>query len=113
MAVEVPDVTPEDVAGLIQAGALLLDVREPDEWEAGHAPAASHVPMREVPARVDELPTDRRIVAICRSGGRSRAVAEVLIGAGFDVVNVEGGMRAWEAADLPIETDDGSPGTVA
>jgi rhodanese-related sulfurtransferase len=113
MAVEVPEVTPEDVAGLVEAGALLVDVRELDEWQAGHAPAASHVPMREVPGRIDELPTDRCIVAICRSGGRSRSVAEALIGAGFDVVNVEGGMRAWEAADLPIETDDGFPGTVA
>ena len=54
----------------------------------------------------------RRIVAICRSGARSRTVAEALVGAGFDVVNVGGGMRAWEAADLPIETDDGSPGSV-
>jgi rhodanese-related sulfurtransferase len=113
MEVVVPEVAPEDVAGLVEAGALLLDVRELDEWQAGHAPDASHVPMREVPGRVDELPADRRIVAICRSGGRSRAVAEVLIGAGLDVVNLEGGMRAWEAADLPIETDDGSPGTVA
>ena len=73
MEVVVPEVTPEDVAGLVQAGALLLDVREPDEWQAGHAPGASHVPMREVPAHLDELPTDQRILAICRSGGRSRA----------------------------------------
>ena len=69
--------------------------------------------MREVPDHLDALPSDKPILAICRSGGRSRAVAEVLITAGFDVVNVDGGMRAWEAADLPIETDDGSPGTVA
>ena len=87
-------------------------MRELDEWQAGHAPGALHVPMREVPARVEDLSIDRRIVAICRSGARSRAVAEALVGAGFDVVNVEGGMRAWEAADLPIETDDGSPGSV-
>jgi rhodanese-related sulfurtransferase len=112
MTVEVPDVAPEEAAGLVSSGALLLDVRELDEWQAGHAPGALHVPVREVAARVEELPTDRRIFAICRSGARSRAVAEVLVGAGFDVVNVGGGMRAWEAADLPIETDDGSPGTV-
>ena len=61
---------------------------------------------------VEDLSTDRRIVAICRSGARSRTVAEALVGAGFDVVNVGGGMRAWEAADLPVETDDGSPGSV-
>ena len=112
MTVEVPDVAPEDAVELVTAGALLLDVRELDEWQAGHAPGALHIPMREVPAHVEELPTDRRIFAICRSGARSRAVAEVLVGAGFDAVNVGGGMRAWESADLPIETDDGSPGTV-
>ena len=112
MTVEVPDVAPEDAVELVEAGALLLDVREPDEWQAGHAPGAMHVPMREIPARVEDLSTDRRIVAICRSGARSRTVAEALVGAGFDVVNVGGGMRAWEAADLPIETDDGSPGSV-
>ncbi len=113
MTVEVPEVTPEETAALVAAGALLLDVRDAEEWQAGHAPLAMHVPMREVPARIDEIPSDRHIVAICRSGGRSRAVAEALIGAGFDIVNVSGGMRAWEAADLPIETDDGSPGVVA
>ena len=79
---------------------------------AGHAPAALHVPMRQVPTHLAELPRDRRIVAICRSGVRSRAVAEVLTGEGFDVVNVAGGMQAWEVADLPIQTSDGAPGTV-
>jgi rhodanese-related sulfurtransferase len=113
MAVEVPEITPEETSALVAAGALLLDVREVDEWQAGHAPTAVHIPMRDVPARIDEIPGDRRVVAICRSGGRSRAVAEALIAEGFDIVNVSGGMRAWEAADLPIETDDGVPGVVA
>jgi rhodanese-related sulfurtransferase len=69
--------------------------------------------MREISTRLDELPRDRQIVAICRSGGRSRAVAEALGGAGFDAVNLAGGMRAWEAAGLPVETDTGAPGVVA
>ncbi|HXY92631.1 MAG TPA: MBL fold metallo-hydrolase [Acidimicrobiia bacterium] len=114
MTVEVPEVDPVAGAALVDAGAQLLDVRELDEWAAGHAPTASHMPMREIPARVEELPRPpQRIVAICRSGGRSRAVAEALLGAGFDVVNVEGGMRAWQAAGLPIQTDDGAPGRIA
>jgi rhodanese-related sulfurtransferase/glyoxylase-like metal-dependent hydrolase (beta-lactamase superfamily II) len=113
MTVEVPEVSPDEGATLVDAGALLLDVREPDEWVAGHAPSATLVPMREIPSRLDDLPRDRRIVAVCRSGGRSRAVAEALVGAGYDVVNLAGGMRAWEAAGLPLETDDGGPGVVA
>jgi rhodanese-related sulfurtransferase/glyoxylase-like metal-dependent hydrolase (beta-lactamase superfamily II) len=113
MTTAVPEITADDGAALADDGAVLLDVREADEWIAGHAPGATHVPMREIPSRVEELPRGRRIVAICRSGGRSRAVAEALIGAGFDAVNLTGGMRAWEAAGLPIETEHGAPGVVA
>ena len=111
--VEVPEVTPQQATELVEAGALLLDVREPDEWTSGHAPGAVHIPMREMPNRVSELDSGRRTVAICRSGGRSRAVAEALNGNGFDVVNLAGGLRAWEAAGLPVETDSGDAGTVA
>jgi rhodanese-related sulfurtransferase len=68
--------------------------------------------MREVPARIDELPSDRRVLAICRSGARSRAVAEALISAGYDAYNVAGGMRAWAAADLPVEAAGGVSGEV-
>ncbi|HEY7104938.1 MAG TPA: rhodanese-like domain-containing protein [Acidimicrobiia bacterium] len=109
---DVPEVTPEDVGALLEAGAVLLDVREQGEWDAGHVPGASHLPMREVPGRIDEIPADRRVIALCRSGARSRAVAEALIGAGYDAVNLAGGMRAWAAADLPVETDAGVPGEV-
>jgi rhodanese-related sulfurtransferase len=98
---------------LVDDGALLLDCRQPDEWEAGHAPGAVFIPMREVPERVAELPRDRRIVAICRSGSRSGRVTEFLVGEGYDVVNLAGGMKAWAAEGYPVETDDGSPGVVA
>ena len=95
-----------------RCGALLLDVREPDEWAAGHAPGARAMPLGQVQGRVDELPKDRRIVAICRSGGRSASVTEALNAWGFDAVNLAGGMRAWAAAGFPVETDDGGPGAV-
>jgi rhodanese-related sulfurtransferase/glyoxylase-like metal-dependent hydrolase (beta-lactamase superfamily II) len=110
---EVAAVDPDQGNALVEEGALLLDVREPDEWEAGHAPAAVHVPMKEVQARQLELPKDRRIVAVCRSGGRSAAVTEALNAWGYDAVNLGGGMQAWEGAGLPIVTDEGAPGTVA
>jgi rhodanese-related sulfurtransferase len=108
----VPEVSAEDGHRLVEEGALLLDVREADEWDAGHAPGALWMPVGEVAARVHELARDRRIVAICRSGARSRAVAEALLGAGYDAVNLDGGMRAWASEDLPVVASDGLPGTV-
>ncbi len=108
----VPEVDAVEGRALVDGGALLLDVREPDEWEAGHAPDAQFLPLGQVQARVDELPTDRRIVAICRSGARSATVTEALNAWGYDAVNLAGGMRAWAGAGLPVVTDDGSPGAV-
>ncbi len=92
--------------------ALLLDVREDDEWAVGHAPGATHIPLGQLAARTSELPPGRAVLAICRSGNRSRTAAEQLSAAGYDVANVGGGMQAWQRADLPTTTDDGAPGTV-
>lgn len=112
-----PDHTPEDIApteaaARIDSGeALLLDVREADEWAAGHSPAATHMPLGQLdPAAV---PRDRPVITICRSGGRSAKAAAALSAAGHQVSNLDGGMNAWAAAGLPVLTDDGSPGTVA
>lgn len=90
--------------------ALLLDVREDDEWAAGRAPAAVHVAMSEL--RQDTVPRDRRVLALCRVGGRSAAVAQALQQLGYDVANVSGGMLAWSAAGLPVVRDGDQPGTV-
>jgi rhodanese-related sulfurtransferase len=92
----------------LPAGAVLLDVREDDEWAAGHAPDAVHVPMGQVVARLDEIAAalpDRPVRVVCRSGGRSARVTAYLKQAGWDVVNVDGGMRAWAAAGRPMVTD--------
>jgi rhodanese-related sulfurtransferase len=94
-------------------GALLLDVREQHEWAAGHAPEAEHLPMGEVRADHPLLADRQRpIVCICRSGARSRRVTEVLVGAGWQAVNMAGGMKAWAAAGLPVVDDVGTPGTI-
>jgi DMSO/TMAO reductase YedYZ molybdopterin-dependent catalytic subunit/rhodanese-related sulfurtransferase/glyoxylase-like metal-dependent hydrolase (beta-lactamase superfamily II) len=98
----VPEVGPQAAKALIDAGALMLDVREPEEWQAGHAPEASPLPMGEVLAHRGDLPLDRPIVVGCRSGGRSAAVTESLRGWGLDAVKLTGGMRAWVAAGLPV-----------
>lgn len=109
---DVPQVEPSEAATLAAGGAVILDVREVDEWTAGHVADSLFVPMSEVQARQGELPHDRRIVAVCRVGGRSAAVVEALNAWGFDSVNLEGGLRAWEASGLPLVTDHGTPGTV-
>lgn len=101
---ELPSVTVTDLAD----DALVVDVREPDEWAAGHAPGAVHIPLGDIPARLDELPhTDESLPVVCRSGGRSSRAVQWLVQQGFDVANVEGGMRAWHAAGKPL-THDGS-----
>jgi rhodanese-related sulfurtransferase len=108
----VPGIDPAEAVRLIEAGAFLLDVREDDEWEAGHAPQAVHVAMGLVADRVAELPTDKTVVCVCRVGGRSGAVAAALEGAGYDVRNLDGGMLAWEQEGLPVVGPDGGAGRV-
>jgi rhodanese-related sulfurtransferase/glyoxylase-like metal-dependent hydrolase (beta-lactamase superfamily II) len=108
----VPEVDPLTAEQLAGRGAILLDVREPEEWEAGHVAGARLLPMGQVQDRAQELPARRQIVTICRVGGRSAAITEALNGLGFDAVNLAGGMRAWAAAGLPIVTEDGDPGIV-
>lgn len=92
---------------------VLLDVREDVEWDAGHIEQALHIPMGELNARIDEIPEDRTIVAVCRSGQRSQAVTDALNRAGYTAHNLEGGMYAWEDAGLPFVARDGAPGRVA
>lgn len=82
-------------------GVLLVDVREPDEWAAGHAPGAFHRPLGKLdPAK---LPAADSVYVICQSGGRSARATRVLVDAGIDAHNVTGGMSAWHAAGLPID----------
>ncbi|WP_406174454.1 rhodanese-like domain-containing protein [Streptomyces sp. NBC_00996] len=95
--------------------AVLLDVREKSEWQAGHAPSAVHLPLGSLLAGAS-LPgaaQGRPVVAICRGGHRSRQAVKVLAGRGVDVVDVSGGMTAWWQAGLPVVDERGMPGTVA
>ncbi|HKR50223.1 MAG TPA: rhodanese-like domain-containing protein [Pseudonocardiaceae bacterium] len=99
--VPVPAVSAPDLPD----STVLLDVRENDEWAAGHAPGAVHIPMGQVPQRLEELATacpDRPVHVVCRSGGRSARVTAYLVQAGWDAINVNGGMRAWAAAGRPM-----------
>ena len=96
------DVSVVEAQRLVEDGALLLDVREDDEWAEVHAPDATHLPMSRLREHVESLPVDRPIACICHIGGRSSMVASALRDAGFFAVNVTGGMDAWEAAGLPV-----------
>jgi rhodanese-related sulfurtransferase len=107
------EVTPRRASSLLEQGAVLLDVREPDEWNEGHAPHAQHVPLRQLPTHLTHLPRDAHIVAVCRSGNRSATAAAFLKAAGFDAVNLVGGMRAWQRAGLPVVRPGGGLGRVA
>jgi rhodanese-related sulfurtransferase len=102
----IPTITVDEIA----ADSVLLDVREPDEFAAGHAPGARHLPMREVPARLAEVPEGRDLVVVCRSGVRSAHVVGFLLGNGWRRVrNLGGGMHDWVAAGRPLVSDTGDP----
>ncbi|MDF3290906.1 MULTISPECIES: rhodanese-like domain-containing protein [Streptomyces] len=103
---------PEVQAAAVPSDGFLLDVREDDEWAAGHAEQAVHIPMSELVARFGEVPADQRVHVVCRVGGRSAQVAQYLIAQGLDAVNVDGGMLAWERAGRPLVTDHGGPAVV-
>lgn len=88
--------------------AVVVDVREDDEWNAGHAPAAVHLPMGEIAERLDELPEVSPLYVICRVGGRSARVTEYLNSAGWDAVNVSDGMVGWERAGRAMTAETGA-----
>ena len=102
---------PEVSATAVSAGAVLVDVREPEEWVAGHIDGAVHLPLGELAARVDELP-DGELVMLCRSGQRSARAVAWLNRVGRDAVNLSGGMHAWEAAGRPMVSETGAPPAV-
>ena len=100
------------VPSAFDESVVLLDVREDDEWQRGHAAGAQHIPMNEVPARIGEIDPDATLFVVCHLGGRSLRVAHYLARNGYAPVNVSGGMQAWADAGRPVVTDSGGVGTV-
>ncbi|MFI5036005.1 MAG: rhodanese-like domain-containing protein [Acidimicrobiales bacterium] len=107
--VELRVVSPAEVHQFAGQGSVLLDVRDEREWALGRAPGATHIPLAELPDRVDELSGASTIVCVCRSGGRSRRAAIFLLDHGVDAVNLDGGMIAWVESGGPLESDGGEP----
>jgi rhodanese-related sulfurtransferase len=104
---------PEVLAASVPAEAWLLDVREDGEWAAGHAPDATHIPLGLLGSRTADIPQDQQIYVICRSGHRSARATQALNGAGWQAVNVAGGMEGWAAAGRPMVSDSGAEPFVA
>lgn len=87
-----------------QSGAFVLDVRTQEEWDDYHAPNTTLIPLDQLPARVNELPKDREIVVVCRSGNRSQQGRDILLNAGFtQVTSMKGGLNEWRSSGYPIE----------
>jgi rhodanese-related sulfurtransferase len=107
------DIDPQQANEFLQEGALMVDVREPWELVELRVPGALHIPLMQLPARSAELPRDRTLVFLCRSGARSHTAARILLAAGHaDAMNLQGGILAWHHAGLPtksgpLEDDDG------
>jgi len=112
---ELPEVPSIDVAGtlaLLDGDAVLLDVRDQNEWDAGHAPHAVHIPMGELSEATAWMSRQRRVVVVCRSGRRSTFATAALRAAGVDALNLTGGMQAWRAAGGELVADHGTTPTV-
>jgi len=109
MPQQVPTVTVPELPAALPEGVTLLDVREPDEWAAGHAPEAVHIPMGDIAGRLNDLPSDNEVYVVCRSGGRSARVTAYLNANGWDAKNVDGGMQSWRAAGRSLTSDAGEP----
>ena len=100
-------------AAEVPAQAYLLDVREDDEWTAGHAPDAQHIPLGSLGERVDQVPRDQEIYVICRAGSRSARAVAALNSAGWQAINVADGMQGWESAGRPMTSESSAPPFVA
>ncbi|MDH6111983.1 rhodanese-related sulfurtransferase [Kitasatospora sp. MAP12-15] len=98
---------PTTAAAAVPTDAVLLDVREQDEWDAGHVDGALHIPIGEFTARIDEVP-DAPLYVLCRVGGRSAQVVQYLVGQGREAFNVDGGMLAWDAVGRPMVSSSGA-----
>lgn len=101
-----PEVTVDDLEDALAEGAVLFDVREPDEYVAGHVAGAILVPLGEVPARVAEFPSEGDVHLICRSGARSGQAAEFLRGQGIAAINVIGGTMGWITSGRDVVTGE-------
>ena len=97
------EVSVAEAAKLRDAGAFVLDVRQPEEWEQAHIQGATLIPLGELQARSNEVPKDVKVVVVCRSGNRSQQGREILLAAGFtQVTSMSGGVTQWQSEGNPV-----------
>jgi rhodanese-related sulfurtransferase len=104
---ETREVSRTEARKLVDEGAQLIDVRADHEWEAGRIAGAEHVPLAELPQRLDEIEKDRPVVVYCRGGNRSSMATDALAEAGYDAVKLSEGIVGWSEDDLPLEPEAG------
>ena len=105
---QVPTVAINGVPDPLPEGLAVLDVREPVEWAHGHIQGSVHVPLMELPQRLDEL-GDQQTLVVCKVGGRSAQAVGYLRQQGYDAVNLDGGLLEWEAAGRALVSETGRP----
>jgi rhodanese-related sulfurtransferase len=105
-AAALPDeITVAEATAKRNAGAFILDVRTPEEWNEVHIPGATSIPLDQLETRLNEVPKDKEVVVVCRSGNRSKPGRDILKNAGFpQVTSMSGGLKEWQAANLPTVT---------
>lgn len=109
----VPSVSVGEARELVDAGAVMVDVRTTSEWNAGHCPFALHMALDQLSQKQRRIPKNKKVVVVCRSGNRSRGATKHLIDSGYDAVNLSGGMHAWQRAGESLVDRSGKPGRVA
>ncbi len=102
------EISVQEAAALLDSGgAVLVDVREPHEWDAGRIPGARHVQLEHLASQADTIPTDTRVIFQCRLGIRSAMATKAFRASGYDALSMAGGIQAWHDAGLPLEPADG------
>jgi len=104
----VPTINAIELGALLKNGKrpLVIDVRQPNEYQNGHISGAKLIPLGELKQRMNKLPRNKNIVCVCASGNRSRTATRILVEAGFDATNMKGGMHSWRRSRFPVKKGD-------
>lgn len=97
------EVSVDEAYQMYQGGVFVVDVRTQEEWDEYHAPNTTLIPLDQLQGRLAEIPKDREILVICRSGNRSQQGRDILLAAGYDATSMTGGLKEWYAKGYPIE----------